>query len=178
MAAAKQWPPKTCARLEKIRDARQAVKAREQDLIRTRKDLRNKFLATGGQRTRVAEEMAWDLQITLMAIEEARAREARLADMMDETIGGAGQGRLFDDDDDIDGTIPDAEEVIARIASGAKHGQDEEEPDQGTLPIGTPGPRGRELALVGVIDEPPAKPSETRPRPKKPAPKEGRRKRA
>jgi len=171
------WNAKVQSRLTTIRSAKENDTAREAELIRQRKELEGRLrelgaLSTSGMKKKmvdagIPEKKAEilltrnDLVVTYFGLKFVRDHYKMLCDKMDATIDDANQGKLAfaDGDDDISDLHAD-EPTEAELFSPRAKKDDEDDPDQQTLPVGQP--RGREpnslerAKLDGYVGDGPA----------------------
>lgn len=131
------YPPQVCLRLDKIVEARDQEKAREQELIRTRKSLKDDLLELGRGSTKRHLEVSRDYVVTMFGLEASRNRQKSLSDLMDKTVKEAHQATLIDvdADDGIDVRELD-EKVIFETLRATGAGGESDDQDQPDLPIG------------------------------------------
>lgn len=122
--------------MEKLQAARDNEKAREQDLVRTRKHQKQELLKLGAGDSKSHLRARSDFVLTIFAIEASRDRQKYLADLMGETVKKAHQPQLFPEvDDDIPVKEWDENNVFEALRGKASDDEDDD-PDQQDLPVG------------------------------------------
>ncbi len=101
------WDISVCRRIDAIVEARGICKGREKDLTRSRDSIKKELQRLGIGDTPQHRELALDHWNSICGIERCRARIDMLADKMEETIIEARQGKIFEDNDDLE---PDYEQ--------------------------------------------------------------------
>lgn len=146
------FPPRVCLALERMEACRENEKAREADLVKHRKQVKQDFLNLGPGETNAHKTTAFDLVKTLLHIDYCRVRQSTLADQIGETIRGAHQPGLFGDDHDLEGIFsrePDDEELFATLRKPAKDPDQQELGDSDDRPIGEPETAGKRAKPEG-----------------------------
>lgn len=129
-----------CLALERIEACRENEKARESDLCKHRKQVKDDFLALGPGETDRHKSLSLDYMRTLLQIDYCRNRQSTLADQLGETIRNAHQPGLFGDDTDLEAIVsrePDEAELF-RTLQKSKPDPDQQEFGDDTTPVGEP----------------------------------------
>jgi len=155
-----KWNDKVQGRLTAIRAAKENDTAREAELIRQRKELEGRLrelgaLSTSGMKKKMVDAgipekkveillTRNDLVVTYFGLKFVRDHFKMLCDKMDATIDDANQGKLAFaegdlNDEDLHAGDPTESELFSKPP--AKE-EDEDDPDQQTLPVGDA--KGRE----------------------------------
>lgn len=134
------FPPRVCLALERMEACRENEKAREADLVKHRKQVKQDFLNLGPGETNAHKTTALDLVKTLLHIDYCRVRQSTLADQIGETIRGAHQPGLFTEDADIEEIVsrePDDDELFSTLRKSKPDPEQQEFGDDST-PVGEP----------------------------------------
>lgn len=147
------WSDKVHLRLSAIAEAIEQCAAREGELVRARKAFEDEMRHLGGCSLRGVEKklieagldkkvvaalmLRSEYTLTLFTLRWTRARANELRDRLTGTIKDADQGKLWEDDDEP--LLPEPSE--ADLFSQPKD-EEEDDPDQQTLPVGARNPAG------------------------------------
>jgi len=140
MTTNEAWPTRVCIALERLEAVRENEKARESDLVKHRKQVKDDFLALGPGEGPQHTDLALDLVKTMFHIDYCRNRQKTLADQIGDTIRNANQPGLFGDDaelSEIRSCEPSDEELFASLRKTPKDDTDQQE--FGDKPVGDVG---------------------------------------
>ncbi|HLO41672.1 MAG TPA: hypothetical protein VK176_11670 [Phycisphaerales bacterium] len=135
------YPPQVCRRLDKLYAQRLFEKNRESDLKQERKALKSELAELGAGETQEHKEAGWAYSRVLFRLEHCRDRQKDLANRIDDTIKKAHEPGLFgDDEEDLDKPVEDQDvfKSIAKKLGAGDDGDEEDDADQQSLPVGGP----------------------------------------